>query len=177
MKKIFLALGIICSSFVVALPTAAAQLKPLQTSSIYQTAHVQLSFEGEEFDLPKKLIYARDELMFPAKSFLDMFDVKSTWNAKTKTFTVIDGEVISTFQVGNKIAYIGGEKIEMDEPPVIINGTLYVEAAALIVSIYCIADWIGPNILDIRNYVESENESQNTEYITADPFDTEVNYN
>ncbi|WP_276917442.1 copper amine oxidase N-terminal domain-containing protein [Aneurinibacillus aneurinilyticus] len=177
--KQFIPITLACSLLLPAaypLSVSAAPSKTIQSSHFYETAPIELSFEGTPFDLPKKPLYDRDTLLLPIKSFLDVFEVKGTWNNQTKTFTVTDGEVITKFQVGNKTMNIADEKIEMEVAPVVINGTLYVEAEAVITSIYCTANWLGKNQLDIQNYVEPTEDSQNSEYIPSDPFDPDVNY-
>lgn len=150
-------------------PTASQK----QMASIYRPAPIEFSFEGESFDVEKKPIYARKTLMLPAKYFLDLFEVKSSFDIKTNTFTIVDGECVTKIKVGDKVVSMNDVEFEMDEAPVILNGTLYVEAATIITAMYCDAYWQGDNILDIRNHTEPTDDSNNSEYIVDDPYNTD----
>ncbi|WCN36600.1 stalk domain-containing protein [Aneurinibacillus uraniidurans] len=145
-------------------PAFAAQLQKEKvtvtaTAPAYKVATINLTFEGEPFTISKQPVMIGKTLMLPAKDFYDEFDIKVKWDAKNNTMTMIDGDVTANFKVGSKIGTfhdpsdeVSDYEFEMDVAPVIINGTLYVEAETVIASIYCVVDWTDVNTLDISNY-------------------------
>ncbi len=73
-----------------------------------------------ELDVPPIIISGRT--MVPFRAIAEAFEANVSWDAGTKTVSIILGDIVIQLTIGNTTAIISGSSIKVDPPAQIVNG-------------------------------------------------------
>lgn len=84
----------------------------------------------EHFTLPTKKI---DNTPYvPIRPLLEALSWELVWDSINMTVTCVKGEDKTVFKINSTDAYINNEQIILDSPPIIINGTIYIQSKLIV---------------------------------------------
>ncbi|WP_410513171.1 stalk domain-containing protein [Paenibacillus sp. BR2-3] len=96
------------------------------TALVEAAGNIKVTKDGESlsFDAAPQVIQGRT--MVPYRGIAASLDGKVSWNAKTKSVTVVKGDTIVKLKIGSKIAYKNNQIIQLDVAPIAMKGTTLV---------------------------------------------------
>ncbi len=108
---------------------------------VFASNNINVILDGEEleFDVPPQIIDNR--VMVPIRAIFEALGATVEWDATTRTAkaSIDDYDVIC--QIGNKTMLVCGEEVEMDTPPIIINGRTLMPARFAAEAFECKVFW------------------------------------
>jgi hypothetical protein len=82
-----------------------------------------------ELDVPPTII--NDRTMLPLRAIFEALGAMVSWEEETKTVFAIKGDTVIAMQIGQDVMYVGGDRIELDSPSVIVEDRTLVPVRAV----------------------------------------------
>lgn len=133
-----------------------------------QTTKIIVKFNGVEMNFEDQGPVIKDNrTLLPFRAILEKMGATVTWDEVNRTVRAIKGTTGMVFEIGNTVAIIGQERVDMDVPAQIINGRT-------MIPVRFVAENLGYN-------VEFDNSTEGVYVITIDeiiaPVETETTSN
>ncbi|MFZ5631773.1 MAG: stalk domain-containing protein [Bacillota bacterium] len=79
--------------------------------------------------------------LVPFRALAERLNVRVTWEGTTQTVIAEDGKISVRLRVGNRTAYRDGAAIDLDAPPVLLNGRTLIPARFFSEAFGCLVTW------------------------------------
>ncbi|MBP1988495.1 alpha-tubulin suppressor-like RCC1 family protein [Paenibacillus eucommiae] len=101
--------------------TVPTMIKSYDTQILQDINTIKVDLDGKAltFDQPPMLIAERT--MVPLRTIFESMGADIEWNNATSTATAIKGQTEIKLTIGSDIAYVNGQTLKLDAPPVIIH--------------------------------------------------------
>lgn len=119
MKKLA-ALLVLCIIFTSCLGSVFADA--LQTS--YAKANAGIVVDGQKVNLGTQPVLVNDRLMVSADDFIQTLGVKVSKDVQNNAIQITGSNITIAVKIGEKNALVNNSSVNMDTPPVVINGVL-----------------------------------------------------
>ena len=86
----------------------------------------RLIIDGKERFFTQRPEIMNDRTFVPLRSIFEAMQTKVDWNGETQTVTAIKGKRTINLTLDSDKAYLNGKNIQLDTPPVLYQGSLYV---------------------------------------------------
>jgi uncharacterized protein YkwD len=93
------------------------------------------------FDVPPTIVENRT--LVPVRAIFEALGIEISWDDRTKTVSAFKGDTTITLPVGKNIAYKNGMQIQMDVPPIIIDGRTLVPVRFISENLGLLVNWDG----------------------------------
>ena len=112
-------------------------------ASVAMPPGITVTLNGVElmFDVTPRLIDGRT--MVPMRAIFESLGAEVHWDSDSGTITATTGERVVIMQVGNTAMTAGGDRVELDVPPLIINDRTLVPIRAVAEGLLADVNWIG----------------------------------
>ena len=121
---------------------AAMLITSLSAVTVSADESIKVILDGKQlqFDVPPQTIEWRT--MVPMRVIFEELGAEVYWEDSTQTITAYKGSTTIVMQIGNKMLTKDGQQIEMDVPPLEIDGRTLVPVRAISESLGCNVSWI-----------------------------------
>lgn len=86
----------------------------------------RLIIDGKERFFPQRPEIINDRTFVPLRSIFEAMNAKVVWNQETQTVTAVKGNRTISLTLDSEKALLNGKKIQLDAPPVLYQGSMYV---------------------------------------------------
>lgn len=114
-------------------------VSPAYAQQSNKTTTVFLDEKPVTFDVSPVIKNGRT--LVPFRAIAESLNVQVLWNGKTQTVTASDQSTSIHLQIGNKTAYRGNTPVQLDVPPLIINGRTLVPLRFFSEAFKCKVTW------------------------------------
>lgn len=130
MKKIICSLLAVLCIFACILPVGAAD-------------DILVVLDGTQltFDVPPQII--KDRTMVPIRAIFEALGAEVDWDAETRTVTATIDDYTVQCTIDQKTMIAGGEKVQMDVAPVIVDGRTLMPVRFAAEAFDCTVVWVG----------------------------------
>lgn len=120
-KKIILSIIFIVTFFVITCVNCLASTNYLMNNNEYEYVgkNVLVKYENELIDFDVNPIIHNDRTLLPIRALVEKVGGTVDWKEETKEIIIVLGDINITMQIGNNIAKVNEEEIEMDVSPCI----------------------------------------------------------
>lgn len=99
--------------------------------------------EGYDFKFDTPPVIKSGRTLVPIRSILNAFGAEFEWNGETREATITKDDITITLPVDKSIAYVNGEKVELDTHSQIMNSRTYVPLRFIIETLGLEVVWDG----------------------------------
>lgn len=110
-------------------------------SASFATKPIKVYVENNKIEMPVAPIIENGRTLVPVRAIFESMGATVDWDGKTKTVTGKTEDKTIILVIGDKIALVNDEKIELDVPAKIVNGSTLVPARFVAESLGAEVDW------------------------------------
>ncbi|CAH0119016.1 MULTISPECIES: copper amine oxidase N-terminal domain-containing protein [unclassified Paenibacillus] len=100
----------------------SAVKKQAKQKKEYEPANISVSLGEQTLHFSHEPIKKNEIILVPMRDIFTALGAEVEWNGSTQTITAAKGDILIQLTIGQKKAYVNGEKIELEEPAVAVEG-------------------------------------------------------
>jgi len=126
---------------VVSVPVEYSPVQAIQVVLSIGSTDAFVNGEKKTLDVPPFIDSLTGRTLVPIRFIAEAFGADVRWDQTLKTVLVMLGSKKIVLQVGNSIAFVNGNAVQIDQPPVIVNGRTMVPIRFISESLGASVDW------------------------------------
>jgi len=104
---------------------------------------IKVIVDGKKLSFDQPPIIQNGRTLVPLRGIFEALDAAVQWDGKTQTGTAVKDQTIISLTIGNLTAYINDQAIQLDQPPMIINGRTLVPVRFVSEALGAKVEWDG----------------------------------